>query len=280
MICFDYESDMKKTLILSIVLHIILFSAALLFSAGLIKGSRNVPLDYALMVRLEEDEVVTAPEGVLSVKGPLKSQEVPDTQKGSKLVEIVSEKSALIKARLKTKKTDTLTIEAEVSERSRLPENKTMHEQLLQTDVSAAQTGEMSERIKGYDKHVVSFPAENLDAGDVIMASAPASAWAEGVLQIPGKTEGTVDPGTMEIIFRAIERAKTYPLIARKRGMEGTVYVRFSINPEGEPWEIEILKSSGFRILDRATVNIVQLAGPYPHISRRIEVPVAYTLKD
>ena len=68
--------------------------------------------------------------------------------------------------------------------------------------------------------------------------------------------------------------------MAKKRGMEGTVYVSFVISSNGKARNIEILKSSGFRILDAATVKIVEKAGPYPHVTSKIEVPVAYKLRD
>lgn len=86
--------------------------------------------------------------------------------------------------------------------------------------------------------------------------------------------------GIIERIKEAIEHVKTYPLMARRRGMEGTVYVRFRINPEGLPEDISVVKSSGYRVLDRATLNVVKKAAPYPYIESRIEVPIVYRLED
>ena len=82
----------------------------------------------------------------------------------------------------------------------------------------------------------------------------------------------------IDLIGSAIERAKTYPILARKRGLEGTVYVSFRVTTSGEPDEIEIKKSSGHSILDSATVKVVQKAAPYPLLNNRVEVPVAYRL--
>jgi len=84
----------------------------------------------------------------------------------------------------------------------------------------------------------------------------------------------------IDLIGSAIERVKTYPALARKRGIEGTVQVSFRITLTGEPEEIRIMKSSGFRILDRATLRVVKKAAPYPHLDRRVEVPVAYKLRE
>jgi len=56
------------------------------------------------------------------------------------------------------------------------------------------------------------------------------------------------------------ERTKAYPLLARKRGIEGTVYVSFRIAPDGKPEGITIRKSSGFGILDTATLDVIKKA--------------------
>jgi protein TonB len=83
----------------------------------------------------------------------------------------------------------------------------------------------------------------------------------------------------LELIGKAIENAKSYPMVARRRGIEGTVHVSFRINERGRPDEIEIKKSSGHNILDSATVKVVKKAAPYPHLKNRVEVPVAYRLR-
>jgi TonB family protein len=40
-----------------------------------------------------------------------------------------------------------------------------------------------------------------------------------------------------------------------------------------------VMKSSGFNILDKATVKVVKKAAPFPLIESRIEVPVVYRLQ-
>lgn len=80
------------------------------------------------------------------------------------------------------------------------------------------------------------------------------------------------------IIRNSIEKVKAYPLLARKRGIEGTVYISFRINSQGEPVEIKVLKSSGSWILDMATLNVIKKAASFPYTEERIEVPVIYKL--
>jgi TonB family protein len=49
---------------------------------------------------------------------------------------------------------------------------------------------------------------------------------------------------------------------------------------DGNPYGIKILKSSGFRILDKATVKVVKKAAPFPLVASRIVLPVAYRLRN
>ncbi len=84
---------------------------------------------------------------------------------------------------------------------------------------------------------------------------------------------------TMEIIRRSIEKAKAYPVLARKRGIEGTVYISFLIGSKGEPLDVRISKGSGSSILDNATRDIIRRAAPFPYVDSPIEVPVVFRLK-
>ncbi|MDO8282514.1 MAG: energy transducer TonB [Thermodesulfovibrionia bacterium] len=94
------------------------------------------------------------------------------------------------------------------------------------------------------------------------------------------KRGGISESDALKLISSAIEREKTYPKIARRRGIEGTVHVSFRIGASGEPSEIEVLKSSGYNMLDEATMKAIKKAGPYPYIEDRVEVPVTYRLDD
>jgi protein TonB len=49
-----------------------------------------------------------------------------------------------------------------------------------------------------------------------------------------------------------------YPRMARRRGMEGRVELRVRVGVNGEVTAIEILHSSGYRLLDQAAVETVQ----------------------
>jgi TonB family protein len=62
--------------------------------------------------------------------------------------------------------------------------------------------------------------------------------------------------------------------------MEGTVEVRFRVGPSGAPADVEVVKSSGHPELDRASLETIRRAGPYPIIHGRIRIPLAYRLDD
>ncbi len=66
------------------------------------------------------------------------------------------------------------------------------------------------------------------------------------------------------MIRAKIERAKRYPLPAREMGLEGAVKLRFSLTGQGELLRVEVLKSSGIKILDQAAVEAVKRAAPFP----------------
>lgn len=67
--------------------------------------------------------------------------------------------------------------------------------------------------------------------------------------------------------------------MARERGIQGVVRVRFKLRPSGDVETVEIVKSSGYDILDAATIRTVYRAGPMPYVNGWVEVPMAYVLK-
>ena len=50
----------------------------------------------------------------------------------------------------------------------------------------------------------------------------------------------------------------TYPLIARKKGWEGRVIIQAEIDREGNVSEIKVLESSGFNVLDNASLETLK----------------------
>ena len=80
-------------------------------------------------------------------------------------------------------------------------------------------------------------------------------------------------------LIEAIERVKKYPRLARERGMEGVVRLRFMLNHSGGVDAVELVKSSGYEILDSASISAVYRAAPMPYVNGWVEMPMRYVLK-
>jgi protein TonB len=89
---------------------------------------------------------------------------------------------------------------------------------------------------------------------------------------------GARNPDVIGTIRAAIERAKSYPPLAKKRGVEGTATTEFTIDSKGHPENIRIVRSSGSDILDNAAKNTVVRASPFPLVRGSIEVPITFRL--
>ncbi|HUT54208.1 MAG TPA: energy transducer TonB [bacterium] len=90
-------------------------------------------------------------------------------------------------------------------------------------------------------------------------------------------------------VARRIERArKVYPYRSRlqENREEGTVSVRFVIQPSGAVRGVEVAKSSGHPLLDQAAVEIVENAAPFPPLPPELGIselpvnsPIRFTLR-
>lgn len=82
-----------------------------------------------------------------------------------------------------------------------------------------------------------------------------------------------------------IERYKSYPEMARRRGIEGRVVVRFVISRNGKANEIKVLESSSNDSLDQAAIRAVKDASPFGAPPESVaenevvlKVPIIFTL--
>ena len=81
----------------------------------------------------------------------------------------------------------------------------------------------------------------------------------------------TVDLNTQEYRYigyftglrKSIELTWTYPSTAIRRGLDGSVFVRFTIKQDGKVSQVNVLDSSGHKILDHAIVDAIKLAAPF-----------------
>ncbi len=86
-------------------------------------------------------------------------------------------------------------------------------------------------------------------------------------------------------IWRRIADAKFYPRTARKREMEGKPVVEFELRNDGQLMNYFIVSSSSNKILDKAAIDAVKNASPYPRIPKplklksiRFKLPISFIL--
>jgi len=90
-------------------------------------------------------------------------------------------------------------------------------------------------------------------------------------------TSSQGDPILSEIM-RRIERAKRYPKVARRMGIEGKATVRFKLKPNGKVDSVEVVGSSGSDILDQASLETVQRAAPLPYKEGWLRVAIVFKI--
>jgi TonB family protein len=113
----------------------------------------------------------------------------------------------------------------------------------------------------------------------------------------PGKNHGITDSngddlkalrkGYSSQIWRRIANAKFYPRTARKREMEGKPVVEFELRSDGQLMNYLIVRSSSNKILDKAAIDAVINASPYPGIPKplklksiRFKLPISFILSE
>jgi protein TonB len=79
-------------------------------------------------------------------------------------------------------------------------------------------------------------------------------------------------------IRHRIEAVKRYPEEARRDSIQGTVSVRFRVHADGRLERVELVRSSGSRVLDEASLETIRRAAPFPPVRGWVQVPLAYTL--
>ena len=99
-----------------------------------------------------------------------------------------------------------------------------------------------------------------------------------------------LDPALLERYGRNLSslfaRQQNYPRIAAMRGWEGEVQVRITIARKGTIVATQVIRSSGFEVLDQNAVQLVTAAGPLPRPPENLQnrefqvvVPVHYKLE-
>jgi len=95
-----------------------------------------------------------------------------------------------------------------------------------------------------------------------------------------GAPEGEERDRRIALIRERIQRALVYPLEARRRGVEGTSQVEFDLEGNGRLRSLALAESSGRNLLDRASLDTVRRAQPFPFVEGILVVPVVFRLSD
>lgn len=126
---------------------------------------------------------------------------------------------------------------------------------------------------------IPSRPAGTAASGPAADSGSPANATGGAPAPQPGAAlKGRAD--LVSLIHAAIFRAKYYPLMAKKRGIEGTATVQFMVNSKGYPENIRVNRSSGWEILDSAATVTVEKAAPFPVLEGTLEVPISFRINE
>jgi periplasmic protein TonB len=103
-----------------------------------------------------------------------------------------------------------------------------------------------------------------------------------------GQGSGPAQVQYLGLIRNRIIAHRNYPAMARQRHQEGVVRVRFCLSATGSLSQgVEVVRPSGFGLLDEQARQCVAAAAPFPPIPREmnrdrltIEVPIVYKLTE
>jgi protein TonB len=100
-----------------------------------------------------------------------------------------------------------------------------------------------------------------------------------------GSGTGNALQGYLWEIRKLLEKQKEYPLMARRRNLEGVVVVALTITAGGQVDASQVSRSSGHNLLDDAARNTIRRVGrfpPFPGDLKRqkltVEIPLAFRL--
>jgi protein TonB len=71
-------------------------------------------------------------------------------------------------------------------------------------------------------------------------------------------------------IREKIKEHKIYPEQAQDEGLQGKVFIEFTVNKKGNVEKVKIVKSSGYSILDRAAIYSIMSSSPFNPIPKNI----------
>lgn len=122
------------------------------------------------------------------------------------------------------------------------------------------------------------------------IASTTRQAHIEPAPVVAPAADDALDPALLERYGHSLSslfaRQQNYPRLAAMRGWEGEVQVRVTIARKGNIVAAQVVRSSGFEVLDQSAIQLVSNAGPLPrppdalqNRELQIVVPVLFKLE-
>ena len=81
------------------------------------------------------------------------------------------------------------------------------------------------------------------------------------------------------LVVGIISKNRFYPVSARRRGIEGSVDVRLTIDGTGRASDVRVVKTSGAGILDRASVQTIRGCSFPPPPAESVTLPITITFR-
>jgi len=100
-------------------------------------------------------------------------------------------------------------------------------------------------------------------------------------LPSPVAAAPVVDPSWQAAVFGWISSRKSYPDEARRRGEEGRVAIRFTVDRSGRVLDAAIIGTSGSELLDQAALALLREASlpPFPAAMARARITITTALR-
>jgi TonB family protein len=152
------------------------------------------------------------------------------------------------------------------------------------------ETGEILEALVIVETEAVTHPSKpggppGGPPGDMkndVATERPPADTRRQIIKEAGNEQGPPDvTPVIEGLKKRIEEARTYPYVARKRGLQGVVRLALRLDERGNLIELEVTESSGYGVLDNAATQLVEKVVPYPHglgIPLSVDIPIRYSL--
>lgn len=110
---------------------------------------------------------------------------------------------------------------------------------------------------------------------------APSSESAARADSVAAETSATPATGGKGAVWSVASRVPpSYPMSARRRGVEGEVVLRVDVAADGRPLTVSVKRASGERQLDEAAIRAVERWRFAVAVPMTVEIPIVFRLDD